>query len=187
VQPTTDRERDALLMAQIAQGSATAYRDLSATYLDAVLNYCNRLVKNQADAEEITQEAFVRLWKAAPGWQPKATAKTWLFTVAHNLCLDRLRSARRNTGNTGELQDEAASDSVRPSRRLDQLQQANAVRAALEQLPDRQRHALLLSHYDGLSNAEIGDVLGVGVEAVESLLSRARRTLRTLLAPPEPV
>lgn len=172
-------------MAQIAQGSAAAYRELSSTYLDAVLNYSNRLLRNQADAEEVTQEAFVRLWKAAPNWQPKATAKTWLFTVAHNLCLDRLRSTRRDTRNTDELQDQAASDSVRPSRRLDQLQQANAVRAALEQLPDRQRHALLLSHYDGLSNAEIGAVLGVGVEAVESLLSRARRTLRTLLTPAE--
>ncbi len=169
-------------MARVAAGSAEAYRELSSMYLGAVVNYCNRLLRNQADAEEITQEAFVRLWKAAPNWQPKATAKTWLFTVAHNLCVDRLRSMGRND----ELQDEAASESVRPSRRLDQLKLATAVRGALEQLPERQRQAMLLSHYEGMTNAEVGQVLGVGVEAVESLLSRARRTLRTLLPSPEP-
>src|SRR5690606_3547919 len=108
----------------------------------------------------------------------RARLSTWLFRVAHNLCIDRIR-ARKPQGNP---EVELGSDSVRPSRMLARRRVAEAVQAALAGLPERQREALVLSHYEGMGNIQIADVMGVSVEAVESLLGRARRGLRATLS-----
>jgi RNA polymerase sigma-70 factor (ECF subfamily) len=136
------------------------------------------MLGNTQEAEDVSQEAFLRLWQHAPDWEPRAKLSTWLFRVAHNLAIDRLRQRR-----PVDTDVDVATDSARPSRVLDRRRTAERVRAALALLPDRQRSALLMSHYEGLSNPEIADILGVSVESVESLSSRARRTLRQHLSP----
>lgn len=169
---------DAQLMQRAGAGDASAYRQLADAYTKRVLNHAYRVLGNVAEAEEVTQEAFVRLWKLAPEWNARAQVTTWLFRVVHNLSVDRTRRRRAVVSDESEL----GTDSARPSRMLARRQTAESVQRAVAALPERQRHALQLSHYDGLSNPEIAEVLGVGVEAVESLLSRARRQLRSRLA-----
>ncbi len=165
-------------MQRAGAGDASAYRQLADAYTKRVLNHAYRVLGNVAEAEEVTQEAFVRLWKLAPEWNARAQVTTWLFRVVHNLSVDRTRRRRAVVSDESEL----GTDSARPSRMLARRQTAESVQRAVAALPERQRHALQLSHYDGLSNPEIAEVLGVGVEAVESLLSRARRQLRSRLA-----
>lgn len=171
-------ERDAELMARVAQGDAGAYRELSNLYLKRVLNYSYRILGSVAEAEEVTQDTFVRLWTSASSWQPRALVSTWLYRVAHNLSIDRLRARKPQANPEIEL----GSDSVRPSRMLGRRRVAESVQAAIAKLPDRQREALVLSHYEGLGNLQIGAVMGISVEAVESLLGRARRSLRASLS-----
>lgn len=166
-------ERDAALMARLQQGEVAAYRELMDQHVRPVLNYSYRLLGSRAEAEEVTQEVFLRLWKLET-WSPEARVISWLLRVAHNLCTDRLRR-RREVGDSGV---EASTDSRRPSHILEQRERVEAIRAAIDRLPERQRAALVMSHFEGLSNREIAAVMDVGVEAVESLLSRARRQLR---------
>jgi RNA polymerase sigma-70 factor (ECF subfamily) len=166
-------------MTLIAGGDASAYRALSERYLGRILRYSTRLLADPAEADDVAQETFLRLWKHADRWQPKAKPSTWLYRVAHNLCVDRLRV--RRAGDADALERHSVGD--RPSSLLARKQLAAEVQAALEALPERQRAAIVLSHYEGLSNPEAADVLGVGVEAVESLLSRGRRALKQRLQP----
>ena len=164
-------------MSRVGAGDERAYRELSGKYLERVLNYSFRIVQNRAEAEEVAQETFFRLWKDAERWKPNAKVSTWLFRVAHNLCVDRVRRRRH----TSMEDEDFATDSVRPSLVFARKVVADAVNAAVGQLPPRQREALVLAHYEGMGNPEIGEVLGVSTEAVESLLSRARRSLREAL------
>lgn len=172
--PSPEVERDAAWMERLQQGDVSAYRELMDHYVRPVLNYSQRMLGSRAEAEEVTQEAFLRLWKLNTTWSPDARVISWLLRVAHNLCTDRLRR-RREIGDAGA---EAISDSRRPSHVLEQRERVEAIRAAIDRLPERQRAALVMSHFEGLSNGEIAKVMDVGVEAVESLLSRARRQLR---------
>jgi RNA polymerase sigma-70 factor (ECF subfamily) len=171
---------EADLLERLAAGDAAAYRVISERHLKPILNHCTRMLTNLAEAEDVTQETFLKLWQSPPA--PEATKKvsTWLYRVAHNLCVDRLRRRKDTTS-----EDELATDSVRPSRALERRQTAVAVQRAIAELPERQRSALCMAHYDGMSNPEIAAVLGVSVEATESLLSRARRALREQLCPEE--
>lgn len=189
-QPTTDAE----LMRRIGGGDAAAYRAATERHLQPVHRYATRLLRDATEAEDVTQETFLRLWTTAADWKPEAALSTWLHRIAHNLCLDRLRSAAHRTthrepnkGNSDN--DEArptalerAADDDRPSDLVMRKQTSNVVDQALNALPDRQRAAIVLVHYQGMSNPEAAEVLDVGVEAVESLLARARRTLRESLA-----
>jgi len=120
----------------------------------------------------------LRLWKNAGRYEPKARVGTWLHRIAHNLCVDRLR--RRRERPSDRLDEERASQE--PGGLLDRKRVANAVERALAALPERQRTAITLVHYQGLGNIQAAEVLGIGVEALESLLARGRRTLRETLA-----
>lgn len=166
------------LIAEAGRGDAQAYRALSDRHLGKIVGYANRLLADSAEAEDVAQETFLRLWKQAAKWQPKAKLHTWLFRVAHNLCIDRLRA--RRPAEPDALERQSSGD--RPSGLLARKQLASEVEQALAELPERQRAAIALTHYQGLSQADAADVLQCGVEAVESLLSRGRRTLRQRLS-----
>lgn len=173
---------DAALMERIARGNAGAFRELSDAHLGAIVTFATRLVRNQAEGEEIAQETFLRAWQSADKYQPKAKVSTWLHTIARHIAIDRLRKKGRSE-EAFELDDERdeAPLSGRPSRLLVQKQEHLGVQEALNQLPERQRSAILLCHEQGLTNPEIAEVLETSVEATESLLSRARRRLRVLM------
>jgi RNA polymerase sigma-70 factor, ECF subfamily len=161
------------LLGRLRTGDATAYRVLAEQHLKPILNYCMRILANTAEAEDVTQETFVELWQNPPRAEATPKLSTWLYRVAHNRAIDRLRRRRETTD-----VDELSSDSARPSRMLERRHTVEAVQRAIAGLSIRQRGALCMAHYDGMSNAEIAEVLGVSVDATESLLSRARRTLR---------
>jgi RNA polymerase sigma-70 factor (ECF subfamily) len=163
------------LMRRTAAGDAAAFRTLADLHLSKVMNFAYRLLHDRAEAEDVAQETFLRLWKDAGRYEPRARVTTWLHRIAHNLCIDRLRA--RQAHPTTEGVDEARSPDE-PAGLLASKQTAIAVDEALARLPDRQRAAITLVHYQGLGNAEAADVLGVGVEALESLLARGRRALR---------
>jgi RNA polymerase sigma-70 factor (ECF subfamily) len=166
------------LMRRTAKGDAAAFRILSDLHLSKIMNFAYRLLHDRAEAEDVAQETFLRLWKEAARYEPKAKVTTWLHRIAHNLCVDRLR-ARREKVSTDAVEE--VRTSIEPGGLLDRKETATAVERAMANLPERQRAAIALVHYQGLGNQEAAEVLGIGVEAVESLLSRGRRALRGAL------
>jgi RNA polymerase sigma-70 factor (ECF subfamily) len=175
---TEDADDDALLVSS-GGGDQRAFQALVARHLARVLSLARRITGNVAEAEDVAQEAFLRAWQKAPDWRVgEARFSTWLYRVAVNLCLDRKR--RKPMAPL-----EAAGDPLDPApsaeSRLAEHQRTRIVAAALAGLPDRQRAALVLSYYEGVSNVEAARVLGVSVSALESLLVRARKALRAEL------
>lgn len=160
------------LLDRLRAGDAGAYRAISEDHLKPILNHCKRMLGNLAEAEDVTQETFLKLWQTPPRPEKTGKVSTWLYRVANNACVDRLRRRKDTTS------EEELADSVRPSRALERKRTAEAVQRAIARLPERQRGALCMAHFDGMGNPEIAEVLGITVEATESLLGRARRTLR---------
>ena len=153
-------------------------RELVALKLPRVLALAMRMLDDAAEAEDVAQETLLRTWRQAARWRGGTRLDTWLHRVALNLCYDRLR--RRRERPVAEPPDQV-DPALGADRQVERDQTARQVRAALAALPERQRAAVLLHHYQELRQAEAAAVLGVSVDAYESLLARARRTLRTRL------
>ncbi len=177
---------DDQLLALYGAGDAAAARVLTARLVPRVLGYAARILGgDRAEAEDIAQEAMLRLWRAAPGWRAgEARVSTWLYRVVTNLATDRLRARGRRGGGPVALEaaPEPADGAPAVLDRLAEDQRMAALQAALAQLPDRQREAVVLRHIEGLANPEIAEILGVGVKAVESLTARGKRALAAALA-----
>lgn len=168
---------DDALMLRVGQGDPQAYRALAERYLAGIVRYATRMLGNQAEGEDVAQETFLRLWRdgeryEARGYKPS----TWLYRVAHNLCVDRLRQRKPEI----EVGDEQHARD-RTSTPLVEREVSDHVSAALAGLPERQRAAIVLVHYEDKSLEEAGAVLGCAAGAVESLLARGRRSLRDQL------
>lgn len=173
---------DALLMLY-ARGDADAARVLTGRHLGRVYGFAARLLGDRAEAEDVGQEAMLRMWRVAGAWRSgEAQLSTWLYRVTLNLCTDRQRSARRRPTEALDLVAEPADTRADTEAALMQRERAAALEAALATLPDRQRQAVVLRHIEGLTNPEISEIMGVGVEAVESLTARGKRALTAALA-----
>jgi RNA polymerase sigma-70 factor (ECF subfamily) len=172
------------LVARVARADHEACRALVERHLGRVVAFAARVLGNPDEAEDVAQEVFTRVWTHARSWQPgRARFTTWLFRVALNLCHDRL--ARRREGPLDDG-DEPVDPAPAAVEHLEAADVRRIVARAIEALPERQRTALALCHYQGLGNVEAAEIMEVSVEALESLLARARRTLRErlrLLAP----
>lgn len=171
---------DSTLIERVGRGEPAATRMLVSLKLPRILGLATRLLRDTAEAEDVAQEAFVRVWRHAGSWQPgRARFDTWLHTVVLNLCRDRLRRRR-------EISDDAMPETVDPTpdaeAELIEAERGRAVADTIAALPERQREAILLVHYQDLSGAEAAAALDVSIEALESLLARGRRTLRAELA-----
>ncbi|HEY6876398.1 MAG TPA: sigma-70 family RNA polymerase sigma factor [Polyangiales bacterium] len=174
----SDDEDDQRLMVRVADGDASAFRALVTRHTASLLAHATRMLRNPSEAEEVVQETYVRLWKSAPSYRPEAKLRTFLYGIAHNLCIDRLRARRRHDPDALE----ALASNERTSGPLHELELRARVQQELATLPARQRAALSLVHFEELTNIEAAKLLDVSVDALESLLSRARRTLRERLA-----
>jgi RNA polymerase sigma-70 factor (ECF subfamily) len=174
---------DVELLARVGHNEPAAIEEMVKRKLPRLLALASRLLGDAEEAKDVAQESFLRIWKHAADWRAgQARFDTWLHRVTLNLCHDRLRRRKTrplaNENEILELPDTAAL----PDEQLEAAAQGQAVAAALAALPDRQREAIVLQYYQGLSNIEAAALMDISVEALESLLSRARRTLRTTLA-----
>ena len=168
------------LVARAGRGDRIAASTLVVRHADRVFAVCRRMLRERAAAEDAAQETFLRLWTNAARWRPTgAKFETWLYRVAWNVCLDRLRRSGREVGE--EAAPERADEAPSAVDRLIADERRAAVEEALAALPERQRMAVILRHYQELSNIETAATMEISVEALESLLSRARRTLKARL------
>jgi RNA polymerase sigma-70 factor (ECF subfamily) len=180
---TTEAVSDEALLARYGAGDALAARALAARLVPRLLATATRMLGgDRAEAEDVAQEVMLRLWRHAPGWRAgEARVSTWAYRVAANLCTDRHRKARGRRvalDTVPEPQDDAPGAAAR----MAEAERLAALDAALAELPERQRQAVVLRHIEGLSNPEIAGILEVGVEAVESLTARGKRALAAALA-----
>ena len=171
-------DSDEALMARIARGDERAFQLLSRRHLPAMLGLARRILGNAAEAEDVAQEAFLRVWTHAPRWQPLAQLRTWLTRIVVNLCLDRKRRAPW-------VDLEAAGDIADPApgagEKAESDERQRMVAAAIDKLPARQRDAIMLTYSEGMSNAQVAEILGTSVSAVETLLVRGKQNLRRAL------
>ena len=169
-----DVSDDALLVA-FGNGDRGAARALTERLTPRILGYAARLLGDRTEAEDVAQEAMLRLWRIAPDWrQGEAKVSTWLYRVVSNLCTDRQRKRRAVAlESIGEPVDQAPS----AGDALIARQRQAALQGALLRLPDRQRQAVVLRHIEGVANPEIALAMDISVEAVESLTARGKRAL----------
>jgi RNA polymerase sigma-70 factor (ECF subfamily) len=171
-------DSDEALMARVAKGDQGAFRLLARRHLPAMVGLARRILGNAAEAEDVVQEAMLRVWTHAPRWQPLAAFRTWLTRVVVNLCLDRKRrTPLLDLEAAGELADPAPG----AAEQAESAERERRLAAAIGKLPDRQRSAILLTYTEGMSNAQVADVLGTSVSAVETLLIRGKQNLRRAL------
>jgi len=171
-------DSDEALMARVARGDEPAYRLLTRRHLPAMLGLARRILGNAADAEDVAQEAMLRVWTHAPRWQPLAAFRTWLTRVVVNLCLDRKRKARWvGLDAAGEIVDPAPD----AGEKAEHDERERLLAAAVAELPARQRTAIVLTYSEGMSNAQVAEVLDTSVAAVETLLVRGKQNLRARL------
>ncbi len=182
-------------MLQVRDDDAGAFEELVARYQSRLITVLEQLVRKRDQAEDLAQEVFMRVFRARKTYQPGAKFATWLFTIANNVARNANRSrARRREVSMGQRpvndtptdpldQLALAASGLMPTRQLDQAERAEVVRTAIQSLNERQRMALLLSKFEGMSYAEIADATSMSTQAVKSLLSRARCNLRDLLEP----
>lgn len=178
------------LIAQIAQGSESALAELYAIFSSRVYNTALSYLQNTADAEEVTQDVFVKIYQSAGAFQGKSSVSTWIYRIAVNQSLDRI-SYRNRQKRFGFLVHLFREDSAEPQldlphfdhpgALLEQKENARTLFQAIESLPEQQKTAFILSFIEELLRQEVADVMQLSLKAVESLLQRAKANLRNRL------
>jgi RNA polymerase sigma-70 factor (ECF subfamily) len=185
----TTTATDEQLMQASRDDDRVAFAELVSRLSDQVYGLAFRLLGNEQDARDAAQDAFVNIWQSRRRWSPKGAVSTWAYRITTNICLNRLRSRKR----WRFLSVEASSDESRgsivipipeeesPDFRTEQEDVRRGVEAAISKLPPRERAAILLRHYRGLSGKEVAAILDTTIYGVDSLLFRARKRLRSML------
>ena len=177
-----DTDPDVELLARIGNNEPAAVNEMVTRKLPRLLALASRILGDADEAKDVAQESFLRIWRQAANWRTgEARFDTWLHRVALNLCRDRLR--RRKERPLHEDEALAMADSApSPDEYLEAADRSARMASALAALPERQREAIVLQYYQELSNIDAAALMEISVEALESLLSRARRQLRNQLA-----
>ena len=186
---------DVRLMLQVRDDNAAAFEELVMRYQGRLITVLSHTLSDPQQAEDLAQDVFLRVYRARKTYVASAKFSTWLFTIANNVASNARRSkARRKEVNlvsrqSGEMPANPldhlakAASGLMPTRLLDKAEMAEVVRLAMDSLNDRQRLALLLSKFEGMSYEDIAQTMGISTQAIKSLLSRARSNLRDILAP----
>jgi RNA polymerase sigma-70 factor, ECF subfamily len=186
------RDPDIRLMLRVRDDDPVAFAELVELYQQRLITVMHHLVGNKEEAEDLAQEAFLRVYRVRKKYRPRAKFSTWLFTIANNLALNALRSRQRrpavplNVRDSGPLGPRPAEQLVRdrasqPGAHLQQQELAAIIAEALDGLNERQRMAVILNKFEDMNYAEIADIMEMSTKAVKSLLSRARENLRATL------
>lgn len=178
------KETDNVLLVAFANGDRQAAQQLTERLLPKIYAHAYHRLGNIADAEDVTQEAFLKLWKFAPKWkQDRAQVSTWLYRVVSNLCKDRYR--RASLENLGNAQEPIDGTQSAPDK-IDEQYRQKALYDAMSMLHENQRLAVQLRHIDELTNPQIAEIMELSVEAVESLTARGKRKLIEILQTHKP-
>jgi RNA polymerase sigma-70 factor (ECF subfamily) len=186
---------DVRLMLEVRDDNAAAFEELMLRYQDRLMTILKHLVGDAQLAEDLAQDVFVRVYRSRKTYEPSAKFATWFFTIANNVVLNAMRSRSRRHEHTISSRDSGpmgarpmdvlvtTSSGQTPSRLMEKAEMRDLVRMALDSIPERQRMAVLLCKFEGLSYADIAAALDLTPQAVKSLLSRARINLREILQP----
>lgn len=188
------RDPDARLMLQVRDDVPGAFEVLVGRYQNRLVGVLTHLTGRADEAEDLTQDVFLRIYKARKGYRPKSRFSTWLFTIANNRAMNHLRDKGRNPtvppsggepkpGGAQAMVSQATARDATASAQLRQAELADVVRVALDVLGEDQKMAVLLNKFEDMSYAEIAEVMGRSEPAVKSLLARARNHLREQLEP----
>ena len=174
------KDPDITYVRRVAKGDANAARFLVEAYGDRLMGVAYRLLSDRQAAEDIVQDAFIRMWQHACNWEPdRAVFATWLHRVTINLCYDRMRKASTRYERTAsDEMPEQMDDRQSALDSMEENERGSALKAALERLPERQKTAVILCHMQEMTNVEAAEIMEISVYALESLLARARRGLR---------
>ncbi|MEZ5814186.1 MAG: sigma-70 family RNA polymerase sigma factor [Alphaproteobacteria bacterium] len=170
---------DESLMERVCSGDHQAFAQIVERHSGLFYSAAYRMCGHSEEAEDIVQEAFLKLWSKPEGYDAAKGAKftTWFYRVVTNLAIDRMRRKKPQSGGSEAL-EYIADKTPSAESRLEEQDRQDALEAAIAALPERQKIALNLCFYEGLSNKEAAEILGVGVKALESLLMRAKKALR---------
>jgi RNA polymerase sigma-70 factor (ECF subfamily) len=186
---------DVALMLRVKEDDAMAFEMLIDRFQKKIIRFMNGWTRSAEQAEDLAQEVFLRVYKSRRNYLPTAKFSTWLYRIAHNVASNHLRdnAARReyqlskaeNTSTSGLVLEniDVAPSGYQPVRKLDHEERSKIILLALDALGERQRTAILLSKFEGMSYQEIGETMGLTLQAVKSLLMRARVNLKNLLDP----
>ncbi|WP_374377833.1 RNA polymerase sigma factor [Dongia sp.] len=183
-QAAAEGDEDDRLLLRVSSGDGSAFARLRERHLARIFSLALRITGSRADAEDAAQEAFTRAWRKADSWQPGAAKfSTWLYRVTMNLCIDARRRPRNE-----QLDPDLPLADPGPGAESQMMaaEQEAQVRAAMAQLPERQREAMALCYTVGLSNAEAAEAMEISVKAYESLLVRAKKDIRARLEGTQP-
>ena len=178
-----EADPDIQLMLDFANGDDSAFNQIMGKYKGIVIGITRRYFNDRSRAEDIAQEVFLRIYLSKNKYKPKSKLSTWIFRITANLCLNDIRARKREEGNLDLINDNTSSTD-RELDIIDKLEKEElneTVRSALLSLPERQRLAVILSKYDGLSYQEISKILNCSISAVDSILQRAKQTLKKQL------
>lgn len=165
-------------IARAAAGDKAAQAALVNRHMPVVWRVAFRMLQDRQEAEDVTQETFLRAWKMLPEWEGRSKFSTWACTVAINLCRDRMR---KKAPVLMETLPERPDTGPEPDEALVQKQASSRLMMLVDGLPERQKEALTLCAFEGMGNIEAAETMEISVDALESLLARARRSLRQAL------
>jgi RNA polymerase sigma-70 factor (ECF subfamily) len=180
-------EPEAIIMVEVAEGNLSAFKTLVELHHKPLISFIARFTGDRDSAEDIAQEVFLRVFKAAKDYKPRAKFKTWLFTIATNLCLNEIRDNKTSFKfvDFSDFQETEypviVPDAFSPQKAAENKELSTAVRKAIRNLPENQRIAILLRQYNDFSYHEISKAMDISIPAVESLIQRARQSLKKSL------
>jgi RNA polymerase sigma-70 factor (ECF subfamily) len=181
--------QDLAWMSLVKNGDSDAFRELIEAHQHRVIGTIAKMLGGESDAQDIAQQVFVRVWKSAPRYEPTAKFTTWLFKITRNLVFNELRRRKRHPAQSLESLTEegdrpfqtADPNTKSPAVTLLDAEMQQAIQAAIDELPETQRMAIILRRYEDISYEEIGEILDLSVPAVKSVIFRARTELREKL------
>lgn len=191
-QMPAETDPDAALMLRVKRGDMRAFEDLVRRYQQPVMNLIYRSLPDLTEAEDLAQNVFVQVYKSAGRYEASAKFSTWLFTIARNICLNEIRRRSRHPAESLESQHDEVEGKPRqwedtrvaaPPDTLLEVELEEKIQESLNDLPEKQRSALLLCRNDELSYEDISAILGCSLSATKSLIHRARETLKQRLKP----